>query len=309
MSAEKLLSQLLAKSPLFPNNLGSVLRVFEDTLVLDAFRKMIEHKVISLPIVKHTDGTVVEIITMLDVVNYFISIFKEEELLSFSDKVIAEKQEIAKTTVTQIKLEATEPIITADEDQTMFEVAKLLISKKVRRVIIVNKQNELVNLVSASRLMELLSVDVDKHPNAKKTISELGLATKEVFTIEDKAIAREAFKMMVEKKVRGVAIVDKDGKLVGNLSGNDIKVLGYDLKYFGMLAATNSVYLDELRRCDPQRTVADTADPVRCSGNATFGEVIALIHRNRVHRVYVVDENQKPIGVVSIFDVLEKLLE
>jgi predicted transcriptional regulator len=35
--------------------------------------------------------------------------------------------------------------------------------------------------------------------------------------------------------------------------------------------------------------------------DSTFGDVIGLVARTRVHRVWVVDANHRPIGVVSLF--------
>ncbi|KXZ43136.1 hypothetical protein GPECTOR_101g37 [Gonium pectorale] len=51
-----------------------------------------------------------------------------------------------------------------------------------------------------------------------------------------------------------------------------------------------------------QRLIVATA-------NSTFGEVVGLLVRHRVHRVYVVDERGSPVGIVTCTDVLRKVVE
>lgn len=43
--------------------------------------------------------------------------------------------------------------------------------------------------------------------------------------------------------------------------------------------------------------------------DTTFGEVLDKLVHNRLHRVYVCDAELKPCGVITLTDVLRKLLE
>jgi len=43
--------------------------------------------------------------------------------------------------------------------------------------------------------------------------------------------------------------------------------------------------------------------------SATFEEVVAKFDLARVHRIYVIDDDQVPIGVISLFDILQTMLE
>lgn len=52
----------------------------------------------------------------------------------------------------------------------------------------------------------------------------MGIGTKPVVTIEENEMAIKAFKVMKEQKVSAVAVVNKDGNLVGTISVNDLKV-------------------------------------------------------------------------------------
>lgn len=42
---------------------------------------------------------------------------------------------------------------------------------------------------------------------------------------------------------------------------------------------------------------------------ATFGEILAQLTCNRLHRIYVVDGEGKALGLVTLTDVLRKVVE
>ena len=42
---------------------------------------------------------------------------------------------------------------------------------------------------------------------------------------------------------------------------------------------------------------------------ATLGELLNIISETRVHRVYVIDKNFKPVGIITLTDVLAALLD
>jgi len=92
---------------------------------------------------------------------------------------------------------------------------------------------------------------------------------KEVISIEEDAIAIDAFNLMVEQNISGVAIVDQTGKLKGALSLRDIKLISYDARLFWRLKQTIKNFLIKLknewetRHARPHRVVS-------VSRNATF---------------------------------------
>jgi CBS domain-containing protein len=49
------------------------------------------------------------------------------------------------------------------------------------------------------------------------------------------------------------------------------------------------------------------AAPIVCTPDATLGEVIQRVVAEKVHRMYVVDENSHPLGVITLTDILHLL--
>jgi CBS domain-containing protein len=50
-------------------------------------------------------------------------------------------------------------------------------------------------------------------------------------------------------------------------------------------------------------------EPVTINMNDKFGDVLKTVMEKRVHRVYIVDNDRKPTGVVSLRDLLARILE
>jgi CBS domain containing-hemolysin-like protein len=62
-------------------------------------------------------------------------------------------------------------------------------------------------------------------------------------------------------------------------------------------------FLSQVRR--EQGRSVDFA--VSVTESATMSQVLKLVSEQRVHRVFVVDDKKKPIGVISLTDILEQL--
>jgi CBS domain-containing protein len=48
---------------------------------------------------------------------------------------------------------------------------------------------------------------------------------------------------------------------------------------------------------------------VSCVGSETIADVINKLAENHIHRVYIVDDANKPVGLVSLKDLLAEILQ
>lgn len=94
----------------------------------------------------------------------------------------------------------------------------------VHRVPVVNEKGEVVNILSQSSLITFLNHSCANLAEFKSTLKELHLGSKPVISVHKDVPAIEAFRLMDKKKISGVAVVDTDGKLVGNTSASDLKL-------------------------------------------------------------------------------------
>ncbi|KAK1363258.1 SNF1-related protein kinase regulatory subunit gamma-1 [Heracleum sosnowskyi] len=147
-----------------------------------------------------------------------------------------------------------------------------------------------------------------------KKLSELGLplmkANRVVKLSEDEPVL-QAFKLMRQKGVGAVPVVDSGGRAIGNISIRDIQFLllapaihknhrSITAKCF--LSAVRS-YLEENQKSTPILT-----DVVTCTTDISLKEIIMKLNSMKIHRVYVVNDEGNLDGVITVRDIISKLV-
>jgi CBS domain-containing protein len=184
---------------------------------------------------------------------------------------------------------------------SLMDAAKALATQVHRVPVLDEGSKKCVYIISQSSIISFLI----QHKAAfrdewKQSIASLSLGLCQVISITTEATAWTAFKLLEVSGVSGVAVVDGSGKLVGNTSAKDLKLFMLDR---GSLSLDQLImeYLSAIR----QREMQDVRHP-SCSVqlSASIGHVIELMSATKYHRVFVVDKEARPIGVLSVTDIL-----
>lgn len=175
---------------------------------------------------------------------------------------------------------------------------------RLHRVPVVDpKTHSITNVVTQSTIIRLLN----SHPEVlgelgNKTIAELNLGSRRVISvnIDDKTV--DAFKTLVDSKVQAVAVVDEQGILTANLSLTDVRNVASPqaITYLNgpVSQFINYVHHNDFNTKYPSVATRDTA---------TFKQLIARMTAAGIHRIYLEDEMKKPIGVISMSDIMRFL--
>jgi CBS domain-containing protein len=107
---------------------------------------------------------------------------------------------------------------------TLLTVCELLAKGGVHRVPVVNEKGEVTNILSQSSLITFLYKNCANFTEFSRSLAQLHLGSKPVISVPKDVPAIEAFRLMDKKKISGVAVVDIEGKLVGNTSASDLKL-------------------------------------------------------------------------------------
>jgi len=192
-----------------------------------------------------------------------------------------------------------------------------MITKKTHRVLVCSSKGELINLITQSRVMQFFPGIIEGSPSCKKTIKELGLGEKSVITVNFNESAYCAFKTMVDRRVSGLAVVDDWGCLVGNISISDFKLCGYDSRFWDLLGKSVNEYMKEVlakpevnirTRVLYSLTTKEVMPAVKCYEDDSLQVVVKLFSFYGVHRLFVVDSQRKPIGVITLSDLLKEVV-
>ena len=109
------------------------------------------------------------------------------------------------------------PVISVREADSVAEVAKLMTKHNIGCVLVSGKKGETVGIVTERDIVQRIAAK-NLLPS-KVTVGES--MSKPVITIQSKASVTEAAKLMNQRKVRRLAVVE-DGKLAGLLTMKDI---------------------------------------------------------------------------------------
>lgn len=183
---------------------------------------------------------------------------------------------------------------------TLLQVAKAL-STQLHRLPVVDAQGKCVSIISQSSIVQFLHLHRDEvKGELAQTIGQLQVGMCKVISVNSDASAWQAFKTLEVNGVSGIAIVDRDGKLVANTSARDLK---WVLHNKGTISLDEPIqkYLSQIRNA----VAGDESHPSCSIGlTTTVAHAIGLLAATGYHRVFIVDANSRPVGVVSVADIL-----
>ena len=165
--------------------------------------------------------------------------------------------------------------------------------------------NNVIGVVTQSDVIVVLNEHKDKWSQIANTqLKDLGTKiVHKVITVNKNKTAIESFSTFFEKGVNGVAVIDDDGKLISNLSPSDLR--GLDGRSFEYLLDSVSDYIKVTRS---RKGEAPDKYIGFVKANDTLGHAVQVLIDQHVHRIYVVDDQLHPIGVVSLTDVFDLIM-
>jgi len=177
-----------------------------------------------------------------------------------------------------------------------------------RRALVVQKSDidgqKTYRIISQSDVLRYLQSHSDKFVSKVVTskIQELGLVNplgSPVLTIPITAQALQGYHKMFSHRVPSIGVVDEEDRLIATLSASDLRGITSDKLKFLRLPVMEFVF---------KMTGEKPFVPVSCKPTATLEQVILQAITARVHRVWVVNSKQTPIGTISFSDCLKVLL-
>jgi len=108
---------------------------------------------------------------------------------------------------------------------------------------------------------------------------------------------------MFYHKVSAVAIVDESEQLVLNLSASEIR--GLDHKNFDALLLPITEFMHKMKLIP---SAFSLRPPLTCLPTTTLETAIFRLATYRVHRLWIVDEQGRPVGVLSLTDIMKLFL-
>lgn len=282
--------------------MANIVQVRSTDTIRSVLWTLIKNKVDCVPVYNEANRRYVGFVDMYDLVQY-ISNACGSAVIRSDFFLVFKRQPLADAPISKITSSATKDHLSyATESSPVSDVLDLTVSANLPRVPVMNK-HKVVNMITQMQLVQYLITNrADFQQLASKKIADLYLSgTDNVYTIEENMPTVNAFVYMAEKGVQGLAVVNSEGQFVDAINTFDTKGLVHG-DFFSDLRQPVVRYLSKARILMNKHMA-----PLVCTKEETLVELLHKMALEQVYRVFIVDEEKKPVSVISLRDILKCL--
>ncbi|XP_069576345.1 5'-AMP-activated protein kinase subunit gamma-2-like [Brachyistius frenatus] len=279
---------------------SSKLVVFDTTLqVKKAFFALVANGVRAAPLWESKKQSFVGMLTITDFINILTRYYKSPMVQ------IYELEEHKIETWRELYLQETfKPLVHISPDASIFEAVYSLIKNKIHRLPVIDPvSGNALYILTHKRILKFLQLFVCEMPMPafmKQTLEELGVGTyANIAYIHPDTPLITALSVFTHRRVSALPVVDHKGKVVDIYSKFDVINLAAEKTYNNLDVTVTqalrhrSQYFEGVMKCNKLETLETIVD---------------RIVKAEVHRLVVVDEESRIIGIVSLSDILQALV-
>jgi len=287
---------------LFKDDKGQLVVGKTDDSALTSLKKLIGAKVLSIPLYDEKAKAYTAFYDIIDVLHFVTG----DKTSDGSLETLEGSDEFKRFTSGEIaNLSGDNHFVPIPKGKPLVEALEVMTHDypRLHRLPVVDNNGVLIGILSQSRIVRFLGHHISKFDFGSLPIKQTHLGVRKVISVNSSETVAKALSAIKENKVSAVAIVDDAGVLVGNFSATDLKLLGYDSDIAKVASHSNTLktFVDRVLKSLPE----GKSYPVSVGQKATSAAVIKEFTKAGVHRIYVVDDHKKPVGVVSLVDVIE----
>jgi len=163
-------------------------------------------------------------------------------------------------------------------------------------------------IITQSDILKFCSRNLNQisSQNEKLTTNLQGLSLvnpigSKVIKISTNDSAYKGFVEMAKGKVPAVAVVDEFDHLMANLSASDLR--GITSEKLSIVQLPVLEFLKIMQKADK------LFRPVTANASSKLSELILSMTCSLIHRVWAIDSGEKPIGVITMTDIMRTLID
>jgi CBS-domain-containing membrane protein len=260
-----------------------LITIDKDQNLTDAIKLMRKHKISRLPVLN----------TNQDHKKELVGIISERDIADKIGSSKFEKKPISRAHISSVMVK---DVLTVDEDTSLIDVAKLMLSNGIGSLPVMDNEENLVGIVSKADFLEMASGKAfDKIP-IKDVMST------NITSIDSSERVVHARRLMIDSK-RGRLPVINDGVLVGMITSKDLIRVFIDIK--------KNIPDNHQKTKLKEVLVEDimSANPLSANENESISKVDNLMIETGFNGLPVIDSGDMVVGIITQTDILKLIVD
>ncbi|CAO2195704.1 unnamed protein product [Urochloa humidicola] len=203
------------------------------------------------------------------------------------------------------------PFLALQSSDTFLTMLLLLSKYRMKSLPVVDiGEGTISNVITQGAVVHMLSECVGLHwfeEWGTKTLSEIGLPImrlSKIVKVREDEPALKAFRLMRRKGVGGIPVVDDSGRAVGSIMIKDVKHLLTASENRDYRTLTAKEFIANARQSSGERQMSI----ITCSRGDSVKDIILKLDAEKRQRVYVINEDGNLDGLITLRDIIAKLV-
>jgi len=270
-----------------------------------SFEILIENNIYSAPVYDASQKKYIGFLDLVDVVKFIGNIISETQT-NRDILTLVHQESIFASAITGdvVNISNRNAFVPLNDSDTLGDAIRIL-GSGIHKIPIL-KNGKLWQVLTQSYIIHFMYKNMSKlGPFVDYPLKDLHLGyPKEVYSVHPTDRAYEAFLLMAKHGVSAVPIIGQHQEIIANISAKDLKLILKE-ELFNKLYLTAMEFVQNLK----SEELMATNPSIVCRPTDLIKTVITSLAFLKIHRLYVVDEKNRPIGVVSLGDILQKIME
>jgi len=275
--------------------------------VKKAFYALVDNGIRAAPLWDTAAQTIVGLFTVTDFIRILL---KYHSASQFAMEDI-EDQTIASWTALLSDVRPRRPVVSIGPDATMLEAIRQLCTHHVHRLPVIDPQSgNMLSSLTHKSLLKYLYYFFQHYSLQAPTFMQKSLADLSIGTFTDIATIRldttllTTLNLFLVNRVSALPVVDGDRRLIGVYSKADVMNLAAEKTYANLTDTMERILCSK----NPSGTLTTSPATLTCQKTESLSVIVDRIVINELHRLFVVDTSGRVEGVVSLSDILRRLV-
>ncbi|KAL2135073.1 hypothetical protein VTI74DRAFT_9889 [Chaetomium olivicolor] len=273
-----------------------------DLLIKKSLNILIQNGIVSAPLWDSRNSTFAGLLTSTDYINVIQYYCQYPGEIDQVDQFRLSSLRDIERAIGVLPLET----VSVHPMRPLYEACRRMLKTRARRIPLVDVDDEtgremVVSVITQYRILKFIAVNNEKYTILlKKPVREIGLGTyTNLATATMNSSVLEVIHLMVKHNISAVPILDKDDKVLNVFEAVDV------------IPCIKGGAYDELASSvgDALSKRADEFPGIyTCNEDDRLDAIFDTIRRSRVHRLIVVDDDNRLRGIISLSDILKYVL-